>query len=128
MKRESSSDFRRFSRELPRLLPARFAKTERADRVQRKEGNGRKMRTQTGPESGLLIARLIFALGLATVGILLGLMCVGASPSRTTRSASVTATVSSLPTWDIQGSPNLTDQDFTAVTCVSATDCWAVGN
>src|SRR5690242_8698341 len=61
-------------------------------------------------------------------GVATTLMSVVATPSRFARPAALTGSVSPTPTWDIAASPNLTDQDFSAVTCVSASDCWAVGN
>src|SRR5689334_21396361 len=87
------------------------------------------MRRHFARESGLFAPRSVAALSIASAGLVLGLFSVTASPSHFPRSqpATVTAAVSPVPSWTLNASPNLTDQDFTAVTCITASDCWAVG-
>src|SRR5512144_2955008 len=82
-------------------------------------------------ERGIFTTRLVFGFSLALAGLLLGWLSVTASPQRMPKRNTVTAVagaVSAGPTWTITPSPNMTDQSFTAVTCITSSDCWAVGS
>ena len=88
------------------------------------------MRRHFARESGIFAPRSVAGLSILLAGVLLGMFSVVASPSHFAprAPATVSGAVSPVPTWAIATSPNLTDQNFTAVTCVSASDCWAVGS
>src|SRR4051794_39133556 len=86
------------------------------------------MRRSSNKESGIFTPRFVLAATIASAGILLGLLSVGASTPQTVRPNALTAGVSPLPTWAMFAAPNMTDQGFNAVSCVSSSDCWAVGS
>lgn len=82
-------------------------------------------------ERGIFTPRAIFGLSLALAGLLLGWLSVTASPQRMPKrnmAAAANGAAVASPTWAITSSPNVTDQSFKAVTCVTSSDCWAVGS
>ena len=80
---------------------------------------------------GVFTPRLVFGFSLALAGLFLGWFSVTASPQRTwkrnTVAAANGAAVTS-PTWAVTPSQNVSNQSFKALTCVTSSDCWAVGS
>jgi hypothetical protein len=79
------------------------------------------MRRKTNSQSGVFTPRFLVALALCSCGVLLGLLSLTATPLASGAASG----------WSIVHSPNPPPKQasnyFNGVTCVSASDCWAVG-
>ena len=87
------------------------------------------MKKQRFSESGVFNVRTLFAFALCSTGTLLAMFSFAATfPVNTSATSSLAPATGS---WSIVNSPN-TDpsqsNQLNGVTCVSASDCWAVGN
>src|SRR5438046_10604563 len=95
-------------------------------------------RHQRASESGFFNPRVLLAFAVCSFGVCLAMLRFAAPlPSQTSGSpgdpfsAATTPDVPSGPGWPIITSPNndlLTGVSLGGVTCVSASDCWAVGD
>jgi hypothetical protein len=85
------------------------------------------MRKDHISQSGIFTPRVLVAFALCSSGVLLGMFSLGATPRRM-----IGAEASPSGDWSIVPSPNVNEADknnsFAATTCVSVSDCWAVGS
>jgi Dockerin type I domain len=88
------------------------------------------MRKNTPSESGLFNPRFLAAFALCSAGMFLAMLSFATTvPVETMRAEAPLASASG--SWSIVTSPNTSPAEGNAlngVTCVSASDCWAVGN
>src|SRR6266576_1338798 len=85
----------------------------------------RKMKNRISP-SGICIPRALAGLALSSAGVLLAMLSFAAKPAISANLSGAAAD------WSIVASPNVSEADknnsLVATTCVSASDCWAVGS
>src|SRR5437867_3310128 len=81
------------------------------------------MQKNPSAQSGIFNLRVLIALALCSVGVLMAMLGFAAPPP----SMPLTPTAAN---WAIVTSPNTstTQNNLLGVTCVSASDCWAVGS
>src|SRR5438105_8669888 len=91
------------------------------------------MKTLTS-QSGLFNPRILGAFALCSLGVLLAMLSLAATPTRG-NAETLVPTMPLAPAvaggdWSIVTSPNTstTQNNLLGVTCVSASDCWAVGS
>src|SRR5437773_2349448 len=83
------------------------------------------MKTKIHSQSGIFNPRILVAFALGSVGVLLAMLSFAANP------ASSMPLAPTGPAWSIVSSPNASatqENQLYAVTCTSASDCWAVGD
>src|SRR2546422_10848534 len=93
------------------------------------------MRKNSDSQSGIFNLRVLVAFALCSVGVLLAMLSLAATPPvETTPAGKANVAASSVPLapsgpgWSIVNSPNASSAQYLqGVTCASATDCWAVG-
>src|SRR5207244_865516 len=81
------------------------------------------MQKNPSAQSGIFNLRVLIALALCSVGVLMAMIGFAAAPP----SMPLAPTAAN---WTIVASPNTstTQNNLLGVTCVSASDCWAVGS
>jgi hypothetical protein len=91
------------------------------------------MKKNPRSQSGLFGLPVLFAFALCSIGILLSILSLAANPAqakqhRNEAPAGPSAPLATGAGWSPVTAPNMTATGFQAITCLSSSDCWAVGN